>query len=306
MADKLGLGNETRELKLGPSFSNGKASSFHTIRYDFKPASVDLSKMATVDVRNGNEVMVTVPHLDGAGTSHTVFRGSQRPYQKECVLIFDRATGEITLEKLTCNIQVKKTRMESSQKPALFNQNSRSADVLHNTQRKLSANNQRTSNKKKTSPKPQQLPTSLTGCIPKHSPLHASPSYPSRSPPRAPYRSPQNIPLPTASSLPVISVDESGEVFPGMTSRFTAQSEMTRPQHSPHLETRDEENTGALPMSTDTSSDSFSSESDSEEESKPIKYGNGHINGATSPALTLQDNLLKEDLQLSESGSDSD
>ncbi|KAK7788890.1 hypothetical protein R5R35_014114 [Gryllus longicercus] len=186
MADKLGLSAETRELKLGPSFSNGKSSSFHTIRYDFKPASVDLSKMATVDIGSGNEVMVTVPHLDGAGTSHTVFRGSQRPYQKECVLIFDRNTGEVTLEKLTYNIQVKKTRMESSQKPTFFpTQTSRSTDILHTTQKKLSASNQRSSSRKKTSPKSQQLPSSLTGCIPKHSPLHASPSYPTRSPPRA-------------------------------------------------------------------------------------------------------------------------
>lgn len=49
---------------------------------------------------------------DGAGVPQTVFKGSQRPYQKECVLIIDRITGEITLEKLGCNIQVKKTRSE--------------------------------------------------------------------------------------------------------------------------------------------------------------------------------------------------
>lgn len=52
---------------------------------------------------------------DGAGVPQTVFKGSQRPYQKECVLIIDRVTGEITLEKLSCNIQVKKTRSELKQ-----------------------------------------------------------------------------------------------------------------------------------------------------------------------------------------------
>lgn len=57
-----------------------------------------------------NTITVTVPHLDGAGTPHTVFKGSQRPYNKEYVLIFDKVTGEITLEKLAANIQVKKTR----------------------------------------------------------------------------------------------------------------------------------------------------------------------------------------------------
>jgi RNA polymerase II transcription elongation factor. len=71
---------------------------------------VDVSKVATVDVGTSQQVTVTVPHLDGAGTQHTVFKGSQRPYQKECVLIIDRLTGEITLEKLSSNIQVKKTR----------------------------------------------------------------------------------------------------------------------------------------------------------------------------------------------------
>lgn len=30
---------------------------------DFKPASVDVNKMATVDVGTNNQVTVTVPHL---------------------------------------------------------------------------------------------------------------------------------------------------------------------------------------------------------------------------------------------------
>lgn len=30
---------------------------------DFKPASVDMNKMATVDVGTNNQVTVTVPHL---------------------------------------------------------------------------------------------------------------------------------------------------------------------------------------------------------------------------------------------------
>lgn len=77
---------------------------------DFKPASVDVSKVARVDVGTNNTMTVTVPHLDGAGIPHTVFKGSQRPYHKECVLIIDRVTGEITLERLTANITVKKTR----------------------------------------------------------------------------------------------------------------------------------------------------------------------------------------------------
>lgn len=66
--------------------------------------------MATVDVGASNTMTITVPHLDGADIPQTVFKGSQRPYHKECVLIIDRITGEVTLEKLSANIQVKKTR----------------------------------------------------------------------------------------------------------------------------------------------------------------------------------------------------
>lgn len=77
---------------------------------DFKPASVDVNKIATLDVGANNTMTVTVPHLDGAGTPHTVFKGSQRPYHKECVLIIDKNTGEITLERLSSNVQLKKTR----------------------------------------------------------------------------------------------------------------------------------------------------------------------------------------------------
>lgn len=79
---------------------------------DFKPASVDSSKVGKVDVGSDNSVTVTVPNLDGAETSHCVFKGSQRPYNKEYVLIIDQVTGEITLERLSANIQVKKTREE--------------------------------------------------------------------------------------------------------------------------------------------------------------------------------------------------
>lgn len=85
-------------------------SSYVFLPDDFKPASVDDSKVARVDVGSDNTITVTVPHLDGAGTPHTVFKGSQRPYNKEYVLVFDKVTREITLEKLAANIQVKKTR----------------------------------------------------------------------------------------------------------------------------------------------------------------------------------------------------
>lgn len=51
------------------------------------------------------------------GQPKTVFKGNQRNYTKECVIIIDKVTGEITLERLHHNIQVKKTRTEIN-KPA--------------------------------------------------------------------------------------------------------------------------------------------------------------------------------------------
>ncbi|GIY84130.1 ell-associated factor Eaf [Caerostris darwini] len=113
MASKLGLSNEVKEIKLGQSFRRNdkfQSESFHTFRYDFMPASLDTKKRAVVDVGDGNQVTVTVPHIDGAGTANSVFKGSKKQYQKECVLIYDHITGDLTLEKLTYNVQLKDTR----------------------------------------------------------------------------------------------------------------------------------------------------------------------------------------------------
>jgi hypothetical protein len=56
MADKFGLNGEVRELKIGRTFEKNSASSdksaFHTVRYDFKPASVDSSRDGVLQVFN--------------------------------------------------------------------------------------------------------------------------------------------------------------------------------------------------------------------------------------------------------------
>ncbi|XP_064647568.1 ELL-associated factor 1-like isoform X2 [Lineus longissimus] len=105
----LGLDDKPHELKLGSSFST-KDQTFHSIRYDFKPASMDTNQVAAVQVGKGNEVTVSVPHIEGASSSHTDFKGNKRPSQKDCVLIIDHETGEIKLEKLSYMVQLKKTR----------------------------------------------------------------------------------------------------------------------------------------------------------------------------------------------------
>lgn len=52
---------------------------------------------------------MTAPGTDGG---ETVFKGSAKPSERECVLIIDHETGELTLERLSTSLQVKKTRDE--------------------------------------------------------------------------------------------------------------------------------------------------------------------------------------------------
>jgi len=101
-------------LRLGDSFFTKTAPSFHTLRYDFKPASVGDCKETYVEVAENQEVTVTVPKLDDTGEVRdaTMFKGPRKPYQKECLLIYNHETGEFVLEQLTYNIQLKKTRGE--------------------------------------------------------------------------------------------------------------------------------------------------------------------------------------------------
>ncbi|XP_076837991.1 ELL-associated factor 1 [Brachyhypopomus gauderio] len=107
---------EEHVLKLGESFEKRPKSSFHTIRYDFKPASIDTSCEGELQVGKGDEVTITLPHIPGSTPPMTVFKGNKRPYQKDCVLIINHDTGECILEKLCSSIQVKKTRAEGSSK----------------------------------------------------------------------------------------------------------------------------------------------------------------------------------------------
>lgn len=110
------LDREEHALRLGESFEKRPRSSFHTVRYDFKPASIDTSCEGELQVGKGDEVTITLPHIPGSTPPMTVFKGNKRPYQKDCVLIINHDTGEYVLEKLSSSIQVKKTRAEGSSK----------------------------------------------------------------------------------------------------------------------------------------------------------------------------------------------
>ncbi|RVE63024.1 hypothetical protein OJAV_G00163440 [Oryzias javanicus] len=88
------LDKEEHVLKLGESFEKRPKSSFHTIRYDFKPASIDTSCEGKLQVGKGDEVTITLPHIPGSTPPMTAN----------------------LLEKLSSSIQVKKTRAEGSSK----------------------------------------------------------------------------------------------------------------------------------------------------------------------------------------------
>ncbi|KAI4811643.1 hypothetical protein KUCAC02_014522 [Chaenocephalus aceratus] len=103
------LDKEEHVLKLGESFEKRPKSSFHTIRYDFKPASIDTSCEGELQVGKGEEVTITLPHIPAPR--------NKRPYQKDCVLIINHDTGEFMLEKLSSSIQVKKTSPPLSFEP---------------------------------------------------------------------------------------------------------------------------------------------------------------------------------------------
>ncbi|CAB1347067.1 unnamed protein product [Coregonus sp. 'balchen'] len=83
---------------------------------DFKPASIDTACEGELEVGKGEQVTITLPNLEGSTAPVTVFKGSKRPYMKECILIVNHDTGEYRLEKLNSNIAVKKTRAEGSSK----------------------------------------------------------------------------------------------------------------------------------------------------------------------------------------------
>ncbi|CAH8867906.1 unnamed protein product [Trichobilharzia szidati] len=130
----------TFDVKLGKSFlhRDPTASSYMTMRCDFMPASVDRSQPGSIRVNEGNEVVVNMPNVTSTTsenttattTTTTTFRGTARSVQKECILIYNKNTHEVTLERIAHTVQLKKTRegrnpetscppkSEATQKPA--------------------------------------------------------------------------------------------------------------------------------------------------------------------------------------------
>ena len=296
---------------------------------DFKPASVDVSKIAKVDVGSNNTMTITVPHLDGAGTPHTVFKGSQRPYSKECVLLINRATGEITLEKLSSNIQVKKTRFEpkpQSTLGVLSNSNNRPitpVEKVGNSPPTDAASGRSKSRTKVASGKKREPTVQLAQkpsqrFSPTVSPYHSNNTTTNtKSPSNFTNRSP--IGSSTLASLPMIGMDCDDVVeisptpLPSLSRLPTISSPpvTTKPITLPVLAVTAPESVGAISDSSSSSSGSDSSDSDSDNDDTPVPMPNPLTNGnrntvTNSPMLDVPDNLLNNDLKLSDSESDSD
>ncbi|KRY37432.1 Zinc finger CCCH domain-containing protein 10 [Trichinella spiralis] len=83
---------------------------------DFKPASMGNTGDSIVELSEQNGVVITFPKLnvEREVCDATIFKGGKRHYQKEYLLIFDHKNETFTLEQLTYDIQVKKTRDEIS------------------------------------------------------------------------------------------------------------------------------------------------------------------------------------------------
>lgn len=153
--------NQEHVLKLGETFEKHPKSAFHTVRYDFKPASIDTTCEGELEVGKGEQVTITLPNLEGSSAPVTVFKGSKRPYMKECILIVNHDTGEYRLEKLNSNIAVKKTRAEGSSKihSRLEQQTSRLSQQMK-TNSSSSNSNKSSASSKSSPPKEKTSPAS--------------------------------------------------------------------------------------------------------------------------------------------------
>ena len=120
MAEKFcnQFGSGPHHLKIGKSFEKKNGNSvFHSIRwvniiylqdriysshyrYDFTPLSVDEESMGKLEVQENSGVSVSLPHNDGVNATN--YKGQAKPAStKDCILIIDHETGELTLERLS-------------------------------------------------------------------------------------------------------------------------------------------------------------------------------------------------------------
>jgi len=85
-------------LTLGPSFKSDSSNKFCTLRYEFKPASIDKTKAGSLHKTKENRVSVEF-HNNQLGKPKVTFEGSSEEYKEsDAVLFFDGET--FRLERL--------------------------------------------------------------------------------------------------------------------------------------------------------------------------------------------------------------
>ncbi|PON45775.1 EAF family [Parasponia andersonii] len=85
-------------LTLGPSFKDDSSAKYCTLRYEFKPASIDKSKAGSLRKTKENRVSVEF-HNNQLGKPKVAFEGSSEDYKdNDAVLFFDGQT--FRLERL--------------------------------------------------------------------------------------------------------------------------------------------------------------------------------------------------------------
>lgn len=235
-----------------------------------------------MDVESNNKVTVTAPNTEGSGASETIFKGSRKPHQKECVLIFDHKTGEITLEKLNQNITVKRTRQQNpkSEDRAQKQMNSGRPITPIDTKKLVPQMPQTTGSQQKPNSSPlnpnrQNSPNNKQRLSPQkagsngHSLSQTHRSSPSMSQPISPS-------MPTLSSLSSMTVKPS---VPSSTPTIAHYKRDTDKDKSSHLGLSDSSSDSSDQESSSSSSDDSSDSSDenpSEDTSgrKPTNSGN--------------------------------
>uniref|UniRef100_A0A914DBR3 Ell-associated factor Eaf n=1 Tax=Acrobeloides nanus TaxID=290746 RepID=A0A914DBR3_9BILA len=104
------------DITVGDSYKrSADKTDYHTLKVDFKPKSVATDPETYIAINAKDDVQMVVP---GETSQWTLFQGSRKSVKndKECLLIFDKKTGQLRLEKLTSNIQVKKIRGKMEEK----------------------------------------------------------------------------------------------------------------------------------------------------------------------------------------------
>ncbi|KAJ7590810.1 RNA polymerase II transcription elongation factor-domain-containing protein [Mycena floridula] len=107
------------KARRGASASTSKLpeKDFYSMRYNFKPSSVDVTKSATL-VKDANSKLV-VEHQSTQEDEVHVFLGEEVPAKEWlCVLIYDEENGTFTLEKLDSTIALNLDRKASGVRPS--------------------------------------------------------------------------------------------------------------------------------------------------------------------------------------------